>query len=441
MPLLFVTVLATVEWFIFWIIPRGRQISAAVASVVVLVTMLWGVFPQLPQRFILTGDLIALLVFMVGGVMVVYFRRAVNKAIPVVTAIVVIAILFSLVTATVGIATAGRGDVTQQSIAETGEDYPDIYFIIPDRFGSPDALRESGLSEENIAWFVQELEDRGFYVREDALSADPINPKDRSVSTTRTLRFLASILNLGEPIDLHIGYNDAGRMVRNPQVIQALHSLGFACYNIGSWYPETAISRVADYNYVYVASNPVQRLYTQEFGAAVLDRSIWRYFSIAGDQTERDRQMFQLDSVKEIAGNGVSPKYVFVHLILPHPPFIWTADGQPQEGQDIGCFLESYLFDWASSKDMLLYLQQVVFTEHYLLDMIDSISDDAIIILQSDEGVCFTRAGANDDLSNAQWNGVLTAWRIPGVDDTELETVGQTDILGHVIGMLMLGES
>jgi hypothetical protein len=386
--------------------------------------MLWGVFPQLPQRFVLTGDLIPFVTFMVGGVLVVYFRAKVNKALPIVTAMVTVAIVFSLITSTVSIAKVDRDDATPQSIADAGQDLPDIYFIIPDRFGSPDALKDSGLSDNNVDWFVQELEGRGFYVREDALSADPIKPHDRSVSTTRTLRFLASVLNFGEPVDLHISYNDAGRMVRNPQVIEALHSMGYTCYNVGSWYPETAISRVADYNYVYVATNPVQRLYTQEFGAAVLDRSIWRYFSTAGDQTERDRQIFQLESVEEIACNDISPKYTFVHLILPHPPFVWTADGQPQSEK---------------LDDMALYFEQVQFTEIYLLDMLDSIPDDAVVILQADEGICFTKTSMNYDLTNEQWNGVLTAWRIPGVDDEELEVVGQTDILGFIIGKLLEG--
>lgn len=418
LPVAFVTLWAVVCWALLFVIPRGRKMAGVLASVVVLVTMLWDLFPELPQKYVPTVGLIPLLTWAGGGILIVRFYQSINKVVPLVTAMVLVAILFSLGQATYAIAKADRGSVTEQTIAQADEDYPDIYFIIPDRFGSLDALRECGLSEDNIDWFVMELEDRGFYIREDAMSGDTFQPNDRGVSTTRTLRYLASVLNFGEDIDINIGYNEAGKMVRDPEVIKVLHSMGYTCYNVGSWYPETAVSLVADYNYVYESSNPVQWLYVQEFGAAVLDRSMWRYFIVTGDQTERDREMFQQQAIIEIAGNDITPKFTFAHILLPHPPFVWTADGEPQE---------------SDADDMTRYLDQVIFTECYLLEMIDAIPDDAIIIIQSDEGVCFTDKDDNEGLSDTQWNGVLMAWRIPGSDFSVLDGIGHTEILEYVI--------
>jgi hypothetical protein len=354
---------------------------------------------------------------MAVGYLVIRFHKAVIKALPVAAVVVMMAVLVSLGQSAFGIARSSGDVVASQAVAKADNAYPDIYVIIPDRFGSPEALKESGL---DASWFVQELRDRGFYVRENAMSSDAYKAGEKAPQTTRTLRFLASLLNFGESVDLGMGYNEAGGMVRNPEAVRVLHSMGYICYNVGSWYPETAISRAADHNYVYRAANPVQWLYVQEFGAAVLDRSIWRYFIITGDQTERDRQMFQLGAVKEIASGDVAhPKFVFVHLLLPHPPFVWAADGQPQNGD---------------SGEMTKYLEQVQFTEGYLLEMLDSIPDDAIVILESDEGICFTRpAFLNEGLSDTQWNGVLVAWRIAGAD---LAAVGHTEILGYAIDYL-----
>jgi hypothetical protein len=417
MPLIMVCCWALLWWLLFWVIPKARGISAAMASCFVLVTMFWGAFPQLPQKFVLTFDMIPFLCVVIAGILVARYRRAVNKYILMVTAVVVLAILMSLGQAGIGIALAS-GKTGNQAMAnvEARDELPDIYFIVPDRFTSPDALRECGVDPSQ---FVTELRARGFYVREDSLSNDPITPESNPVDTTRTLRFLASVLNFGRDIDLHIGYNEAGKMVRNPEVAQVLHSMGYKFYNVGSWYAETAVSRVADYNYVYKASNPVQWLYADEFGAAVLDRSILRYIQATNHQAERDRELFQLQSAKDIALNGDSPKFVFVHLLLPHPPFVWTADGQPQESETLG--------------EEQLYLEQVQFTEGYLLEMVDSIPGGAIVILQADEGMCFPGSDLTYGLSDTQFNGVLSAWLIPSANEDVLRGVGITDVLKYAV--------
>lgn len=431
-PLLFVILWSLVCWFLLWLVPRGRSIVVVLASITVLVTMLWDLFPQLPQKYIMTTGIPQVVIWLGISVLAVKFHKSVIKAVPIATAIILVAIIVSSGQAAISIASVDNTETSSQGIVETSEDYANIYFIVPDRFGSLDGLRESGLSEGNISWFAQELRDRGFYVREDALSSDTFASTDRAVSTTRTLRYLASVLNFGEELSEDIGFSKASQMVRNPEIIQILHSLGYTCYNVGSWYPETAVCGAADYNYVYKASNPVQWLYVNEFGAAVLDRSIWRYFIVTGNQTERDRQMFQLQSIRDIASDGISPKFVFVHLLLPHPPFVWTADGQPMDGE----WEQQNQLSLNLYGDMLRYLQQVQFTESYLLEMVDSIDDNAIIILQSDEGICFTRPSENEGLSNTQWNGVLMAWRIPGQSKCDFENISHTEILSFVVSVV-----
>ncbi|MFC2032042.1 hypothetical protein ACFLUS_01535 [Chloroflexota bacterium] len=31
--------------------------------------------------------------------------------------------------------------------------------------------------------------------------------------------------------------------------------------------------------------------------------------------------------------SGKTPVFVFAHLMLPHPPYLWTGSGQPQEAR------------------------------------------------------------------------------------------------------------
>ena len=132
--------------------------------------------------------------------------------------------------------------------------------------------------------------------------------------------------------------------------------------------------------------------------------------------------MYQLATFQDIAQNGESPKFVFAHILLPHPPYTWARDGSVRTEK---------------MSAMEQYLEQVQYTGGYLLQMVDAIEEtDSIIIIQSDEGIAFGSPSANKELSNNQWNGVLTAWRVPEGDVSEMQGVSITGVLKFVINSL-----
>jgi hypothetical protein len=301
---------------------------------------------------------------------------------------------------------------------------PDIYFIIPDRMPSHDSLLESGY--DNSA-FVTEMESRGYYVNPAALSVDKILPSSDDVDTSRTPRFVSSVLNLGMEINVDTPYNVVSRAIKYHMVGKILKANGYDYHHVGTWWSETEVNEMADYNWVMEGSTfmPVD-----ELAISVLDRSIFRYLTTYPfrffrwnntlDSMRRDQHLYQMETTKDIAANYPSPKFVFVHLILPHPPYVWTADGQPQENTEL--------------IPQEAYLEQIKFCETYLIEMIDSIKDEqAIVIIQADEGMAYQDDTINGSLSMLQWNGVLSAWRIPGADPNELDNVKPNEILKYVI--------
>jgi len=340
--------------------------------------------------------------------------------------VVVLALSVSLVQAAYIRMTSSNEQETAKSSVVLDQ-AADIYFIVPDRFASPSALEECGL---NTSSFVSELESRGFYVRSNALSSDLVQPSGGPLTTTtRTLRFMASALNMGAEVPVHVLYNQASSMVRNHLVGSVLKSSGYTYHHIGDWWQETLSNPAADYNYIYRGYSAIDYLSYNELTTAVADRSWLREANIGAllpvevlIRTNHERNSYQRETFKEIAGNGEHPKFVFLHVLLPHPPYTWSKEGELQK-------------DNLSIMDC--YLEQVQFTEGYLLDLIDSITDtDSIVIIQSDEGIAFTSPGDNEALSNNQWNGVLTAWRVPGVGDEQLRNIPVTGILGYVIDYL-----
>jgi hypothetical protein len=80
------------------------------------------------------------------------------------------------------------------------------------------------------------------------------------------------------------------------------------------------------------------------------------------------------------------PKYVHVHLILPHPPFVFGPDGEFTNPADFWNEKKVY----PGNKFRIGYINQLQFVNTKLLEMIDTILAESetppIIILQGDHG-------------------------------------------------------
>jgi len=80
------------------------------------------------------------------------------------------------------------------------------------------------------------------------------------------------------------------------------------------------------------------------------------------------------------------PQFAYVHLILPHPPFVFGPDGEYTNPADFWNKEKKY----APDKFKIGYVNQVIFLNTKLLEMIDTILAESdtppIILLQGDHG-------------------------------------------------------
>jgi hypothetical protein len=106
-----------------------------------------------------------------------------------------------------------------------------------------------------------------------------------------------------------------------------------------------------------------------------------------------------------------APKFVYTHLILPHPPFVFGPDGEYTNPANF--WNEKKLYP--ASKFDVGYTNQVTFLNARLLEMIDTILSESktppIIILQGDHGPWLQ--------PNPQHFFILNAYYLPG-HETEL---------------------
>jgi hypothetical protein len=136
----------------------------------------------------------------------------------------------------------------------------------------------------------------------------------------------------------------------------------------------------------FYGSTAFGAIYDLEFPFTSSLRSI---IPIPSYGTRREKVRFAFDQLKEVPSIP-GPKFVFAHIIAPHPPFVFDAQGKfvnpqrpynPGDGEGFAGSLEEY---------QSLYIQQLQFVNSQILDSIRAIlttsSSPPIIIIQGDHG-------------------------------------------------------
>lgn len=299
------------------------------------------------------------------------------------------------------------------------EGQPNIYFIVPDRMPSPEAMAETGIDYGET---VEALRAEGFIVPEDLLSHDQYTlDYSGPISTTRTMRFFASALN-GEGVSIDIDYSQARSLISYSTMFETIHEKGYEIRNVASWFVETAHFPTADQNYNYNKISWIERLfYSTEFRAAYFNRVIISRLHIRAWESdssiarvEKGRHQWQFDTLVDLASSGKTSQFVISHVMLPHEPFVYT-----------------------DSKDqMQQYIDQIYYALDYIYQLATAIRQadpTAYIVIQADEGMAFQKPRSiNEGLSPIQWNGVFAAWYLPQ-DLGDLSEIEHYEILSKVV--------
>jgi len=269
--------------------------------------------------------------------------RSPQKLTPILNGVAVVAILFPtlrLVQAELAYQRSKSlvAEVASQCTLQPASDaaLPDIYLIIMDAYERDDVLRE--MHGYDNTPFLQALEDRGFYVARGSLS-----------NYRNTEQSIASLLNLDYVQSLKEVYAggeiSAWEMIRrisNNRLRHELECLGYetVAFETGAFWTEW---EGADHFYAR-DSGPFSDLGllggVSRFEAKLLDTTVARAGLDAIRQSQasgeaasldpladhRNRILFVFDQLAQVPSLP-SPKLVFVHIISPHPPMVFKADG------------------------------------------------------------------------------------------------------------------
>ena len=164
--------------------------------------------------------------------------------------------------------------------------------------------------------------------------------------------------------------------LRDTSVSRLFQQMGYRYVHVGSWWGPTAFDPAADENHTY----GVVREFPQTFLETTIVPSILTRLPFGPDdpyETDHARTLFQFETVEDVARDP-APTFTFAHFLLPHPPYVFAADGTYRPQGD------------PTSIDQK-YLDQLSFTNERIQAMLDVLlsvprDDRPIVVLQSDEG-------------------------------------------------------
>lgn len=276
---------------------------------------------------------------------------------------------------------------------------PDVYFIILDQYARSDALMAE-FEYDNQA-FIDDLKEIGFWVAECSRS-----------NYAFTVMSLSSQLNMAYVEDLtdEPSLKSTTALIRNNKVHRAFEEIGYITIAFDMGFPwgnlkgsdfyfdestETLHRTSLDpFEILYLRSTLAILLFTDEVG---IGGQITQ--SDLEQKAERTRLILEvLPEISAISG----PKFIHAHIITPHPPYLFNADGTLNR-------------DAENTNDEDGYPTQLEFIEPRIVDVIQQILKNAeqqpIIILQGDHGF-FDKKYATSN---------LLALHLPGNEGEDLD--------------------
>ncbi len=316
----------------------------------------------------------------------------------------------------------------------TGET-PDVYYIILDGYGRADTLAE--YYDFDNSELMEFLSQRGFYIAEASYSN--YNQTFLSLPSSLNMEHIVPLMGV-EPGD-KVDYDAHIALIRDSEIARIFKRLGYETVTYNTGFVLTTVT-VSDHYMTGARSNePHETTWLHVFGyktglrpievlllestvlRPALESLIEREGEPPGHQAHRDNVLYTFEHLADFAG-APGNYFVFAHVIAPHPPFLFAADGSPVPNArkyslaDASHFLGRY---GTRGEYIRGYREQAQYINTLLMQAIDEILANSetppIIIVQGDHG-----GGAYfewESLAHTQLEeryAILNAYYFPGGD-------------------------
>lgn len=278
---------------------------------------------------------------------------------------------------------------------------PDVYYIILDAYSRDDVLQKF-YKIDNTA-FISDLNKSGFFLARCSMSN--YAQTQLSLVSSLNMNYLDALSDQYRPGNTsRVGISE---LIKHNKVRQDLEGLGYTIYAFETGFKTTEWND-ADY-YLTPQSHPFSMIQLGggitdfelmlirnsatllvEDGVFILPRFIQPDFNNPL-RIHRDRILFvisKLENLSKIPG----PKFVFAHLVIPHPPYVFGPNG------------EFTNYDVADNPG---YLNQIAYIDKQIIALTNKLITNSntppIIVIQADHGGINTPPDGRTKILNAYY--------------------------------------
>lgn len=262
---------------------------------------------------------------------------------------------------------------------------PDIYYIVVDGYGRADILQE--YYQYDNSEFLAYLEKQGFYVA--GKSRTNYVQTALSLSSSQNIRYLDDLKEIG--VD-SFSREPLTELIQNSEIRRFLEIKAYRFVAFSTGYSVTEI-KDADFYF----SRYHDGLNITDFEGLLLNDSIIGAFLVQLNldiyspnyQSQRELIQYTFDKLGVVSSIR-GPKFVFAHIISPHPPFVFNEYGDAVNPRWSYTKSDGNYFPGEMNEYIAGYINQIEFINKMLIEAIDSIisksENPPIIIIQGDHG-------------------------------------------------------
>jgi hypothetical protein len=263
---------------------------------------------------------------------------------------------------------------------------PNIYYLILDEYAREDALLE--YHEYDNSEFLGYLESKGFHVAKNSFSNYAMSVSSiPSIMNMEYMNFLSK--EIGTEVRNFKPLIGKDGLYSNNQVIKNFKEMGYKIITFNTFSLESEPNSLSDITTCH------QSLYVLEnkLVDALSRTSIFGYFVERWSEAEiRQATLCGLDKFASIGNEIDEPIFVWSHVMLPHPPWVFGANGEEVTPGTPLLITDNPEFRESGWEPRTQYIQQLQFANKKTIEIIEEILEKdsySIIIIQGDHGTAW----------------------------------------------------
>jgi hypothetical protein len=256
--------------------------------------------------------------------------------------------------------------------------FPDIYYILLD--GYPGKTSLENISGYDNQEFLTTLEKQGFFIQEKSYANySHTFLSIPSILNMKYLNDMASELDASNLSDQSIPF----KIGSDNKVMNFIKSQGYVTVSFDSGWGFTKDMKSADLK--LCGDN---KIFNSEFMITIVKNSMLNPIYVKVFESSKVEGVLCIfDELPKIKERTDQPIFAFAHIFSPHPPYIFEANGNIRNLDNIDPHLET-----EDNLDTDAFVNQLIFINKKITEVVNELLDSEnqpIIIIQSDHGTAF----------------------------------------------------